>query len=56
VGDLRALEAAYVEATGQQIPVEGPPLIVPCQACGTEGQRYAGHPNDPHPRQWNLHN
>jgi len=24
--------------------------IVPCEACGTEGRIYRGHPNDPHPR------
>lgn len=26
------------------------PLFVNCEACGGEGRRYAGHPNDPHPR------
>lgn len=23
--------------------------IIPCQACGSEGRRYSGHPNDPDP-------
>ncbi len=24
--------------------------ILPCEACGSEGRIYSGHPNDPHPR------
>ena len=25
-------------------------ILVPCEACGSEGRIYRGHPNDPHPR------
>lgn len=25
------------------------PRFIPCQACGSEGRRYSGHPNDPNP-------
>jgi hypothetical protein len=28
----------------------GRPVLVLCEACGSEGRRYSGHPNDPHPR------